>query len=1840
MVVGMKHVICTLIGCLLAVWSLFGANTVRMDNTSIYAGDTVRIPVSMANDEPITSLMMDLYLPDCLGLDYAVLTQRKSTGTSLSTAVQPNGAIRLLAYSTSNQPFSGLDGSLIELVLWAKDATPAGIKTVALRNIVTTTPTGTDLLCADVMDTVQVCRYATTVQTPTLTYDAPVGQYTPQVLSVGSVPDSAIIRFTRDGSEPNRYSETCDGSINVLENGTIKVMVSKTGMNSSTVAACTITNAAVVKPVIHVTGDSLFTLTCATPGAVIVYTMDGSTPTTESFVYRHPISFDGNYIINALALKPGNDNSLMASDTIKSYIVKKPILYRDANNRCFLSCATPNASIYYTWDGSLPSATNGTLYNGIFPIEGNGVLKAVGVKNRYYNSEPDSLIVNSFTVADPVIELMTNNRCQMKTSTLGASIYYTLDGSTPTSLDSLYKGPFDLTGNGTLKAIALKNRYHDSHTISMEINTFKVSTPTIHYNEASKFSLISSTEGALIYYTTDGSTPTEKSQLFTSPVTITQDCQVRAIGVKPRYYTSEVATFKVTPSSNRLQMEQCSIYVGDEQTVTLSLFNDTLFNSFVVDMYLPEGFTLVADSLYYTGRQQNHVLVQAMQTDSAVRIMGYSLDNQPFTGTSGSFVNLRLRARDYLTPHTGVIWFKNILFTSEDMKDHVLSDFSTTIDINVYDSTVVKPFFSLENDTLVICTPTDSATIHYTLDGSQPTRSSQVYSAPIVLTENCVVKALAVKKAFNISPTDSLVVEHFRVDSVTIAVENSRMPLELHLGLSCPTVGAAIHYTTDGTEPTKDSPLYTDSLVLTENSLIKAIAFRTNWHPSALLTSEYRNFKVATPSITIYNKRLIIACETANTHLYYTLDGTEPTDKSLLYTDTVLLTGNCEIKAIALRTNYISSDVAYNVFGFYQVSRPTIQLIGDMTACTIQCSTPNTTIYYTLDGSEPDSTASLYDDTLSLSENVIIKAVAYRHLYKRSEIARQSVLAFGNRLFVDSLLMTADQEVIINLCLENDTAFTALVTDIALPDGFSIYEQSIHLSSRAPSSHTLTSSRLANGSIRFVVYSPTNEPFEAQSGPLLFFTIYGNDGLTAGKKTARFTNTVLTAVSGNDCHHDTIPVNLFVDGYPQTVMTPRLTYTGDSLIMVTDTPDATIYYTTDGSNPTRLDRIYSGPLQVMYNGTYKARAYKQWSNRSLIDSVTITDRQTVEPVIVYKNGKLWLSTVTPGASLYYTLDGSEPTTRSSHYTVPVTLSSNGVIKAIATCPKMLDSKTTSYLVYKIGNHVSINDFSVSPTDRQTVSINLDNNKAFSAFVMDLTLPGGFHISGSDSLHLALSLSDRCSSTHTLTYHQLSDSTVRIMAYSSENACFSGMEGSILTVMMENEQLPYGKYRFLLHNCFFTTPDGKEEVFSDSEGYALISTHVMTPSLFAMDSLLTMECATLGANIYYTLDGSDPSLHGLLYTKPIVLDGNGSIKALAKKDFCTDSEVTIKMIDWFKVKTPTMAVVEELVSLQCQSMGASIFYTIDGTMPTDSSLLYTGPFALNPCMDWIIKAVAYKEHHQPSDFFIGTIEPLYAWGDANGDHFVNVTDVATVIYHIAGKDSIRFVFEAADISNDQQINVADVVGIVNTIMGRTVKKAPAATYLRAASLSQVVPAITLGTIELKPGELGRIPVYFTNQQHFSAFQLNVNVADGIQIESVELNTQAATPSHQLMSFKNGSSSSLVLTYSMQNAPFKRTEEPIAFINVRSEHQLAPGEYTVSVDDIMLVNPDMGTWKLEPAQTSMLIAGVASIPFDEDILSIDYYSIEGKRLNAPQKGLNIIKTRFRDGRQTVSKVMISH
>ena len=97
-------------------------------------------------------------------------------------------------------------------------------------------------------------------------------------------------------------------------------------------------------------------------------------------------------------------------------------------------------------------------------------------------------------------------------STSGASIYYTVDGSTPDNSSTLYTAPITVNTAVTIKAIAYKADYKTSAVLTAAYTQATVATPTATPTGSavvfgSTVALSCSTSGASIYYTVDGSSP-------------------------------------------------------------------------------------------------------------------------------------------------------------------------------------------------------------------------------------------------------------------------------------------------------------------------------------------------------------------------------------------------------------------------------------------------------------------------------------------------------------------------------------------------------------------------------------------------------------------------------------------------------------------------------------------------------------------------------------------------------------------------------------------------------------------------------------------------------------------------------------------------------------------------------------------------------------------------------------------------------------------------------------------------------------------------------------------------------------------------------------------------------------------------------------------------------------------------------------------------------------------------------------------------------------------------------------------------------------------------------------
>jgi hypothetical protein len=119
-------------------------------------------------------------------------------------------------------------------------------------------------------------------------------------------------------------------------------------------------------------------------------------------------------------------------------------------------------------------------------------------------------------------------------------------------------------------------------------------------------------------------------------------------------------------------------------------------------------------------------------------------------------------------------------------------------------------------------------------------------------------------------------------------------------------------------------------------------------------------------------------------------------------------------------------------------------------------------------------------------------------------------------------------------------------------------------------------------------------------------------------------------------------------------------------------PGAAIRYTTDGGDPLTEGTPYEGPVQVSEPTTLRAAASRDGWLDSAVSSATYSFK-AAPPVLIppgrdypSMTKEIVISTLTPGASIRYTDDGSEPTTEAGTlYTNPVTVLGVTTIKAMA-----------------------------------------------------------------------------------------------------------------------------------------------------------------------------------------------------------------------------------------------------------------------------------------------------------------------------------------------------------------------------------------------------------------------------------------------------------------------------------------------------------------------------------------------------------------------------------------------
>jgi len=975
---------------------------------------------------------------------------------------------------------------------------------------------------------------------------------------------------------------------------------------------------------------------------------------------------------------------------LEPYVVSQPsISFNSTNNQVTISSAVSGVTLYYTTDDTDPTTSN---YTGtgqsplVFTQTTPCTVKAIAVK--YGVSSPVTPF-NLVSTATPTFTFNNStNQVTITCTTSGATIYYTTDGSDPTT--SHYTGtgqsPLVFTQNTscTVKAIAVKEGLITSNAT---FNLVSTATPTFTFNNSTnEVTIACATQGATIYYTTDGSQPSANNCAGSgqSPLVFTQttSCTIKAIAVKEGYITSDgtfnlgstaTPTFTFNNSTNEVTIACATqgatiYYTTDDSQPSANNCAGSGQSPLVFTQNTPCTVNAIAMK---EGLIASNATLNLVRSASPTINVDTENNQVSITAASASaiYYTFDLNAEPDIpyNPENPISIEPSMsgqaIVRAKAIEDNKLpSDVVETMVI--YPTLASPPSITYDNDTQKITithgnTPAENYTIRWTIYESLLVSDWTAYSAPvspITPLGPCTVKAIVVENTTNhLSAITTLNLEQVATPT-TALIENQ-------IVLSCATSGASIYYTKNGTSPTLESLQYSSPLGDANAGLpIRAIAVKAgmvNSSPSA--SAVYP--QVATPVIADNgNNHIAITSATADATIYYTIDGNAPAlvydpatntysagANTLVYTEPLDSShSSLTIKAIAVKQDMFNSAIGEGVV-YLQCPDPVITINSETGAVSITCDLAGATICYTTNGTDPNPDpqyqgnswpTQVYNGSITLQEATTVKALASRTGCYNSNIATQTFeqatapeLAFTNQLTINAGDATVKYQ------LDNEGEWAN-------------YDNSQPLQP--------TTSGLVMGTTELSVKSvePGKVPF--------------------------------------------IIAPFVLD----QVDTPVIAEDGNNAIGITSaTPGATIKFTTDNSDPTTSETsvLYTQPLgRNSYGGAYwsgltsenglpvtafASKGNMFWSD--LASTTTNAKLYTLVPHVAINSVGLVEISISPlpdpvpenFVTIHYTTTGTQPTINSAVYSDPFLLTAGANVQAVG---------VRGTYVSAVSNSVSIN----------------------------------------------------------------------------------------------------------------------------------------------------------------------------------------------------------------------------------------------------------------------------------------------------------------------------------------------------------------------------------------------------------------------------------------------------------------------------------------------------------------------------------------------------------------------
>ena len=306
--------------------------------------------------------------------------------------------------------------------------------------------------------------------------------------------------------------------------------------------------------------------------------------------------------------------------------------------------------------------------------------------------------------------------------------------------------------------------------------------------------------------------------------------------------------------------------------------------------------------------------------------------------------------------------------------------------------------------------------------------------------------------------------------------------------------------------------------------------------------------------------------------------------------------------------------------------------------------------------------------------------------------------------------------------------------------------------------------------------------------------------------------------------------------------------------------------------------------------------------------------------------------------------------------------------------------------------------------------------------------------------------------------------------------------------------------------------------------------------------------------------------------------------------------------------------DELTSItipnSVKSIGNDAFYWCNNltsvVVDIDSPLAITEGTFLNRANATLYVPAGAKPDYQAA-YFWSDFKAIKEFPDAdvNQDGVVNVVDVVDIARYVVDDPSPSFDKFLADLNGSGGVSVTDAVVLVNEIAGET-------SWARRSEQF----AATDDQLMLIANADNSLSLHLEGDGQYTAFQLDLHLPADVDLTKALLNAQRKQK-HQLLYNKVGEGVYRIIGLSTSGRTFLGNAGEL--LNMQLDDFATED---IMMDNIHFITPAAADVLFEPVMLSTEATGIAAVNKADEADHRVVYNLNGQRITAPRKGLNIV------------------